>query len=130
MSDAPLYLVGFIAPLLWHFDAVKGSGRPFHYFCSAIDSGELLSSFYTKMFTNILNYEELAVILVFTIALWVLISKLPPLISGIVTGSSIGSTAGIGSYSAGDLVAAAGTTAAITAYGVYLHYAEIALSRE
>jgi len=22
MSDAPLYLVGFIAPLLWHFDAV------------------------------------------------------------------------------------------------------------
>ena len=80
--------------------------------------GELLSSFYTKMSTNILNYEELAVMLVFTIALWVLISKLPPLISGIVTGSSIGSTAGIGSYSAGGLVAAAGTTAAITAYGV------------
>jgi type IV secretion system protein TrbL len=67
---------------------------------------------------NVLNFEELAVMLVFTIALWVLISKLPPLISGIVTGSSIGSTAGIGSYSAGGLVAAAGTTAAITAYGV------------
>jgi type IV secretion system protein TrbL len=67
---------------------------------------------------NVLNFEELAVMLVFTIALWVLISKLPPLISGIVTGSSIGSTAGVGSYSAGGLVAAAGTTAAITAYGV------------
>ena len=102
-----------------YFKTVLGVG--IHIFVMLLIIGigsDLLTSFYSKMGKNVLNYEELAVMLVFTIALWVLISKLPPLISGIVTGSSIGSTAGIGSYSAGGLVAAAGTTAAITAYGL------------
>jgi len=102
-----------------YFKTVLGVGIQLFVMLLIIGIGsDLLTSFYSKMGKNILNYEELAVMLVFTIALWVLISKLPPLISGIVTGSSIGSTAGIGSYSAGGLVAAAGTTAAITAYGV------------
>jgi type IV secretion system protein TrbL len=59
-----------------------------------------------------LNYEELAVMLIFTMAFFVLITRLPLLLAGIVTGSSIGSTAGIGSYSAGGFMAAAGTAAA------------------
>ena len=102
-----------------YFKTVLGVGIQLFVMLLIIGIGsDLLTSFYSKMGKNVLNYEELAVMLVFTIALWVLISKLPPLISGIVTGSSIGSTAGIGSYSAGGLVAAAGTTAAITAYGV------------
>ena len=102
-----------------YFKTVLGVGIQLFVMLLIVGIGsDLLSSFYIKMGKNILNYEELAVMLIFTIALWVLISKLPPLISGIVTGSSIGSTAGIGSYSAGGLVAAAGTTAAITAYGV------------
>ncbi|MCP5245896.1 MAG: P-type conjugative transfer protein TrbL [Burkholderiales bacterium] len=102
-----------------YFKTVLGVGIQLLVMLLIVGIGsDLLSSFYSKMGKNVLNYEELAVMLVFTIALWVLISKLPPLISGIVTGSSIGSTAGIGSYSAGGLVAAAGTTAAITAYGV------------
>ncbi len=102
-----------------YFKTVLGVGLQLFVMLLIVGIGsDLLSSFYTKMGKNILNYEELAVMLIFTIALWVLISRLPPLISGIVTGSSIGSTAGIGSYSAGGLVAAAGTTAAITAYGV------------
>ncbi|MCB1984040.1 MAG: P-type conjugative transfer protein TrbL [Burkholderiales bacterium] len=102
-----------------YFKTVLGVGIQLFVMLLIIGIGsDLLTSFYFKMGKNVLNYEELAVMLVFTIALWVLISKLPPLISGIVTGSSIGSTAGIGSYSAGGLVAAAGTSAAITAYGV------------
>ncbi|CAE6508028.1 MAG: P-type conjugative transfer protein TrbL [Nitrosomonas sp. PRO4] len=102
-----------------YFKTVLGVGLQLFVMLLIVGIGsDLLSSFYTRMGKNVLNFEELAVMLVFTIALWVLISKLPPLISGIVTGSSIGSTAGIGSYSAGGLVAAAGTTAAITAYGV------------
>ena len=102
-----------------YFKTVLGVGIQLFVMLLIIGIGsDLLTSFYSKMGKNVLNYEELAVMLVFTIALWVLISKLPPLISGIVTGSSIGSTAGIGSYSAGGLVAAAGTSAAITAYGV------------
>jgi type IV secretion system protein TrbL len=66
---------------------------------------------------NVLNYEELAVMLIFTIAFFVLISRLPLLLAGIITGSSIGSTAGIGSYGAGGFMAAAGTAAAVASYG-------------
>lgn len=102
-----------------YFKTVLGVGLQLFVMLLIVGIGsDLLSSFYSKMGKNVLNYEELAVMLIFTIALWVLISKLPPLISGIVTGSSIGSAAGIGGYSAGGLVAAAGTTATIAAYGV------------
>lgn len=102
-----------------YFRTVLGVGLQLFVMLLIVGIGrDLLSSFYSKMGKNVLNFEELAVMLIFTIALWVLISKLPPLISGIVTGSSIGSAAGIGGYSAGGLVAAAGTTATIAAYGV------------
>ena len=66
--------------------------------------GDLLTSFYTKMGKNVLNYEELAVMLIFSIAFFVLISKLPPLLAGIITGSSIGSNGGIGGYSGGNFL--------------------------
>ncbi len=56
---------------------------------------DLLSSFYAKMGKNVLNYEELAVMLIFRIAFFVLISRLPLLLAGIITGSSIGSTGGL-----------------------------------
>jgi type IV secretion system protein TrbL len=91
---------------------------------------DLLSSFYAKMGKNLLNYEELAVMLIFTIAFFVLISRLPPLLSGIVTGSSIGSTAGIGSYSPGGMMvgagAAMGTAAAVATYGGSLAVSKLA----
>ncbi len=78
---------------------------------------DLLTSFYTKMGKNVLNYEELAVMLIFSIAFFVLISKLPPLLAGIITGSSIGSNSGIGGYSGGNFLAGAGTAAAVASYG-------------
>jgi len=78
---------------------------------------DLLTSFYTKMGKNVLNYEELAVMLIFSIAFFVLISKLPPLLAGIITGSSIGSNGGIGGYSGGNFLAEAGTATAVASYG-------------
>lgn len=101
-----------------YFKTVLGVGIQLFVMLLIVGIGsDLLSSFYAKMSKNVLNYEELAVMLIFTIAFFVLISRLPPLLAGIVTGSSIGSTAGIGSYSAGGFVAAAGTAAAVASYG-------------
>lgn len=101
-----------------YFKTVLGVGIQLFVMLLIVGIGsDLLSSFYAKMGKNVLNYEELAVMLIFTIAFFVLISRLPLLLAGIVTGSSIGSTAGIGSYSAGGFVAAAGTAAAVASYG-------------
>lgn len=89
---------------------------------------DLLTSFYTKMGKNVLNYEELAVMLIFSIAFFVLISKLPPLLAGIITGSSIGSSAGIGGYTAGGFLAGAGSAAAVASYGGSLVASRVAMA--
>jgi len=67
--------------------------------------------------------------LIFTIAFFVLISRLPLLLAGIITGSSIGSTVGIGGYSAGGFVAAAGTAAAVASYGGTLAASRLTAAR-
>lgn len=101
-----------------YFKTVLGVGIQLFVMLLIIGIGsDLLGSFYAKMGKNVLNYEELAVMLVFTIALFVLITKLPLLLAGIVTGSSIGSSAGIGGYTSGGFMAATGTAASIVAYG-------------
>jgi type IV secretion system protein TrbL len=101
-----------------YFKTVLGVGIQLFVMLLIVGIGsDLLTSLYTKMGKNVLNYEELAVMLIFTIAFFVLISRLPPLLAGIVTGSSIGSAAGIGSYSAGGFMAAAGTAAVVASYG-------------
>ena len=101
-----------------YFKTVLGVGIQLFVMLLIVGIGsDLLSSFYAKMGKNVLNYEELAVMLIFTIAFFVLISRLPLLLAGIITGSSIGSNAGIGSYSAGGFMAAAGTAAAVVSYG-------------
>ena len=101
-----------------YFKTVLGVGIQLFVMLLIVGIGsDLLSSFYAKMGKNVLNYEELAVMLIFTIAFFVLISRLPLLLAGIITGSSIGSTVGIGSYGAGGFMAAAGTVAAVASYG-------------
>lgn len=101
-----------------YFKTVLGVGIQLFVMLLIVGIGsDLLSSFYAKMGKNVLNYEELAVMLIFTIAFFVLISRLPLLLAGIITGSSIGSTVGIGSYGAGGFMAAAGTAAAVASYG-------------
>lgn len=67
---------------------------------------DLLSTFYGRMNKSMLNFEELGVMLVFCMALLMLVNRVPPLVAGIITGSSIGSVAGIGSFGAGAVVGA------------------------
>lgn len=87
---------------------------------------DLLTDFYNKMSKNLLNYEELAVMLIFAIAFYVLITRLPSMVSSIVTYSGNGAVGGIGSSytpqgmtSAGIAAAAATASAGVAAvYGV------------
>src|SRR5690606_32879218 len=67
---------------------------------------DMLSSFYTRMNQNVLNFEELGVMLVFCMALLSLVNRVPPMVAGIITGSSIGSAGGIGNFGAGAAVGA------------------------
>lgn len=67
---------------------------------------DMLSTFYAKMNQNVLNFEELGVMLVFCMALLSLVNRVPPMVAGIITGSSIGSAGGIGNFGTGAAVGA------------------------
>lgn len=68
---------------------------------------DLLSSFYAKMNTGTLNFEELGVMLVFCLALLMLVNRVPPLVAGVITGSSVSGAGGIGNFGAGAAMGAA-----------------------
>ncbi|PPV04712.1 hypothetical protein XBLMG947_4103 [Xanthomonas bromi] len=76
---------------------------------------DLLSSFYARMNTGTLNFEELGVMLVFCVALLMLVNRVPPLVAGIITGSGIGSAGGIGNFGAGAAIGAAMGAASMAA---------------
>ncbi|OLI96150.1 P-type conjugative transfer protein TrbL [Xanthomonas oryzae] len=76
---------------------------------------DLLSSFYAKMNTGTLNFEELGVMLVFCVALLMLVNRVPPLVAGIITGSGIGGAGGIGNFGAGAAIGAAMGAASMAA---------------
>lgn len=102
-----------------YFKTVLGIGIQLLVMTLIVGIGsDLLTSFYGKMGKNLLNFEELGVMLIFAVSFYVLISKLPPLLSGIITGSSIGSVGGIGSYSGGQVVSTGATAAAAGTMGV------------
>lgn len=67
---------------------------------------DLLTSFYAKMTRGVLNFEELGVMLIFCLCLLLLTNKVPPMLAGIITGSSSGA-GGIGNFGAGAAVGAA-----------------------
>jgi type IV secretion system protein TrbL len=69
---------------------------------------DLLSSFYARMNTGTLNFEELGVMLVFCFTLLMLITRVPPLVASIVSGGGVGAASSIGSsMGAGTVVGAA-----------------------
>lgn len=76
---------------------------------------DLLSSFYARMNTGTLNFEELGVMLVFCVALLMLVNRVPPLVAGIITGSGIGGAGGIGNFGAGAASGAAMGAASMAA---------------
>lgn len=67
---------------------------------------DLLNTFYAKM-SGGLKYEELATMLVVCFALLMLVSRIPPLLAGIITGGGVGASSGIGNFGAGAIAGAA-----------------------
>ncbi len=78
---------------------------------------DLLSSFYARMNTGTLNFEELGVMLVFCVALLMLVNRVPPLVAGIITGSGVGGAGGIGNFGAGAALGAAMAAAGMATGG-------------
>lgn len=76
---------------------------------------DLLSSFYARMNTGTLNFEELGVMLVFCVALLMLVNRVPPLVAGVISGSGIGGAGGIGNFGAGAAIGAAMGAASMAA---------------
>lgn len=101
-----------------YFKTVLGIGIQLLVMILIVGIGnDLLSGFYLKMGQNMMNFEELGVMLIFAVAFFVLISKLPLLLASIITGSSIGSAAGIGSYGGGVIVGAGSVAIAAATMG-------------
>lgn len=74
-----------------------------------------LDDYYTRMSAGI-NLKQMGVMLVVCIILLALVNKIPSLISGVITGASLGHS-GVGNFGAGAAVGAAGMAAAAAATG-------------
>ncbi|GAA5235129.1 P-type conjugative transfer protein TrbL [Verticiella sediminum] len=79
---------------------------------------DMLTGFYAKMGKGTLNFEEMGVMLVFCLALLLLINRVPPLISGIITGGGVGAAGGLGNFGAGAVVGAGMAAAGMAAQAV------------
>lgn len=67
----------------------------------------IINEYHAKMSTAI-NLEEIGILFVSALTLFMLVDKLPSMVAGIITGASIGSS-GIGSFGAGAAIGAAMT---------------------
>ena len=79
--------------------------------------GSFMSNYYAKMNHNILNFEELGVMLISAIAFLILTSKIPSMLSSIVTGGGFNSS-GVTNYTGGQVMGAAATSLAIASMGM------------
>jgi type IV secretion system protein TrbL len=75
----------------------------------------VLNEYYANMSAGV-KFGEMAVVLIVAVILLVLVNKVPPLIAGVITGSSVGGM-GIGQFGAGAALGAAATAGAAAAMG-------------
>lgn len=75
----------------------------------------VLNEYYANMSEGV-QFGEMAVVLIVAVILLVLVNKVPPLIAGVITGSSVGGM-GIGQFGAGAALGAAATAGAAAAMG-------------
>lgn len=80
---------------------------------------EFINHYYTQISENMAS-QELAVMLVISVILLFLVNKVPPMISGLVSGGGIGAAGGIGNFGAGAAVGAAVTAASMATGGAAL----------
>ncbi|MFH4543960.1 P-type conjugative transfer protein TrbL [Vibrio alginolyticus] len=78
---------------------------------------QFLVDYHSQMSSENMASQELAVMLVISLILLFLVDKVPPMLSGLVSGGSVGST-GIGSFGAGAAVGATMTAASMGVSGV------------
>lgn len=78
---------------------------------------DFLNNYYGKMSQNMMNLEELATMLIFAVAFYILSSKIPPMLSGIVTGGGFNSS-GVSNFSGGAALGAAATSMAVMSMGM------------
>lgn len=88
-----------------YFKTVLGLGASLMTMTLLVGIGTDIINEYHKKMSPDMNLQELSVLLVVALTLLLLVDKLPFLVSGIITGASIGSNAG-GSYGAGAAMAA------------------------
>lgn len=77
---------------------------------------QFLVDYHNQMSSENMASQELAVMLVISLILLFLVDKVPPMLSGLVSGGSVGST-GIGSFGAGAAVGATMTAASMGVSG-------------
>ena len=112
LAYAGIFLLGF-GGARWtsdmainYFKAVLGIAIQIMTMILLIGIGiSLINDYYTQMETKI-NFGEMAVVLIVTLMIYVLSSKVPPLVAGIITGASVGGQ-GIGQFGAGAAMGAA-----------------------
>lgn len=78
---------------------------------------DLLTKFYDSMSENKTNFEELCVFAVFTMALMFIANKVPPLVAGIMTGTSLSNVGNFSAASAAVGAAKVATAATFAAAG-------------
>lgn len=78
---------------------------------------DFLNSYYGKMSQNVMNLEELVVMLIFAIAFYVLSSKIPSMLSSIVTGGGFNSS-GVSNFTGGAMAGAVATSMATMSLGM------------
>ncbi|MFI4955336.1 MAG: P-type conjugative transfer protein TrbL, partial [Gammaproteobacteria bacterium] len=99
-----------------YYKTVLGIGTQLFAMILLIGIGtSFLNDFYAAMSAGI-SLKDMTVLLIVAIVLLVLVNKIPPLISGIITGASV-SGGGIGGFGAGAMVGAAGMAMAAAATG-------------
>ncbi|MGL5334646.1 MAG: P-type conjugative transfer protein TrbL, partial [Enterovibrio sp.] len=74
-----------------------------------------LDDYYSAMSSGV-SIKEMAVLLIVAVILLILVTKVPQMLAGIITGASVGS-AGIGNFGAGAVLGAAGVASAGAAMG-------------
>lgn len=94
-----------------YFKTVLGLGASLMTMILLVGIGaDIISEYHDKMAAQA-NLQELAVMLVASLTLFLLVDKLPAMVAGIITGASIGQSTGVGSFGAGAAIGSSMTAA-------------------
>lgn len=124
LAYAGIFFLGFGATrwtsdiAINYFKTVIGLGASLMTMTLLVGIGTSIIHDNMKMLTpGTANLNEMGVVLVSAITLFLLVDKLPAMVAGIINGSSIGASTSIGAFGAGAAVGAAGVAAGAAKFG-------------